>query len=185
MDMNPPRIQTARLDLMAATVEHLRAELASPEQLSALLGAVIPPGWPPGQYDRDAMEFFLARMTEAGAAAAGWYGWYAVQRSAPGHPATLVAAVGYFGPPTDDGTVEIGYSVVPRCRKQGHATEAVEALTARALAIPDVRRVVAEVHEDNAASITVLQRCGFLRVGTGRDPGHHRFERARPGPQAS
>jgi RimJ/RimL family protein N-acetyltransferase len=170
------RIHTPRLDLIAATVEHARAELEASEALGALLGAVVPPSWPPGHHDRDAMQFFLARLTEGGTPVIGWYGWYAALRAAEGRPATLVASGGYMGPPLADGTVEIGYSVVPEERGRGYATEIVRALVARALATSGVQRVVAEVHEENAASLGVMERCGFHRVGTGREPGHHRYQ---------
>jgi ribosomal-protein-alanine N-acetyltransferase len=173
---DPHRIHTPRLDLVAATVDHLRAELDAPERLGALLGVVVPPGWPPGFYDRDAMTFFHARLAEGGAGAVGWYGWYALLRAAEGRPATLVTGAGYFGPPLADGTVEIGYSAVPDHRGRGYTTEVVQALTARALAAPGVLRVVAEVHEENVASLKVMDRCGFHRIGAGRDPGHHRYQ---------
>jgi [ribosomal protein S5]-alanine N-acetyltransferase len=176
MNDDAHRIRTARLDLVATTVEHLRVELEAPEQLAALLGAVVPASWPPGFYDRDAMTFFHARLTEAGAAAVGWFGWYALLRATEGQAATLVAGAGYFGPPAADGTVEIGYSTAPEWRGQGYCAEIVTALTARALATEGVQRVVAEVHEENAASLKVLARCGFHRVGAGRDPGHHRYQ---------
>ena len=94
----------------------------------------------------------------------------------------LVAGAGYMGPPAD-GTVEIGYSVVPEERGRGYATEAVQVLIARALATEGVQRVVAEVHEENVASLKVMERCGFYRIGTGREPGHHRYQyrpRVRP-----
>ena len=176
MNDSTQRIHTPRLDLVAMTLEHLRAELEAPGQLGEMLSAAVPASWPPGLWDRDAMRFFHARMTERGPAVVGWYGWYAVLRAAEGRPATLVATGGYFGPPSDDGTVEIGYSSTVEWRGQGFATELVQALTARALASPSVQRVVAEVHEDNAASLTVMARNGFHRVGPGRDPGHHRYQ---------
>ena len=102
-------------------------------------------------------------------------------RAAEGRPATLVGGCGYFGPPADDGTVEIGYSVVPEHRRQGYAGECVEALTARALATPGVRWVVAEVHQDNAASVGVLRRCGFHWVSAGREAGYDRYARGAKG----
>jgi RimJ/RimL family protein N-acetyltransferase len=169
-------VRTARLELVPTTLEHLEAELHAPERLAALLGAVVPTGWPPGQYDRDAMQFFHAMLTERGVAAVGWYGWYGIRRATDDHPATLVAGGGYFGPPTADGVVEMGYSVVPDHRRQGYATELVQALTAHALGFTDVRRVVANVHGENVASVTVLERCGFRRIGAGRDPGHFLYE---------
>jgi ribosomal-protein-alanine N-acetyltransferase len=170
-------LRTARIDLIAMTPDHCRAELQAPARLGERLGVVVPASWPPGLHDRDAVTFFLARLTEGGAPAIGWYGWYAVLRAADGQAATLVASGGYFGPPTGDGTVEIGYSVAPEWRARGLASEIVEALVARAFATPGVRRVAAEAHEENSASRRVLARCGFRQVGTGREPGFLRHER--------
>jgi RimJ/RimL family protein N-acetyltransferase len=168
-------VTTARLRLVPATVEHLEVELHAPGRLSDLLGAIVPAGWPPGLYDRDAITFFHSRLTEAGPAAVGWYAWYAIRRATAGCPAVLVASGGYVGPPGSDGLVEIGYSVVPDYCGLGYATELVGALTKRALKLVGVRRVVAEADERNAASLKVLERCGFVRVGAGRETGHARF----------
>ena len=55
---------TNRLELIAATMGHVCAELEAPESLAALLHAWAEPGWPPGVYDRNAQEFFLNRLKE-------------------------------------------------------------------------------------------------------------------------
>jgi ribosomal-protein-alanine N-acetyltransferase len=172
-------LQTARLDLVAATVDHLAAELENPQRFADLIGAVVLPSWPPGEYDRHAISYFYERLVEGSASAAGWYVWYAIRRATADCPATLVAGGGYFGPPLPDGTVEIGYSVVPEWRRHGFATELVQALVQRAFDVPDVRRILAEAEVDNIASIGVLGRCGFRRMGTGREPHYDRFQRDR------
>ena len=132
-----------------------------------LLEAEVPSSWPPGEYDRFAIAYFRDRLIDGGEAVVPWYVWYAIRPAEPGTPATLVACGGYFGPPSADGTVEIGYSVVPEWRRHGYATELVQALIARAFAAPEVRRILAEADVENVASIGVLTRCGFRRVGTG------------------
>ena len=55
----------------------------------------------------------------------------------------MIGTCGFKGPPTDDGTVEIGYGVLPEFRRQGHATEAARGLIEHALAHPTVTRVKA------------------------------------------
>ena len=177
-----PTLRTARLDLIAATPEHLRVELESPTLLGEALGAAIPADWPPGVYDRDAMEFFRNRMLELGERSHGWFSWYAIRREEAGAPRMLVGAVGYLGPPSDDGSVEIGYSIASEARGQGYATEIIGALVGRALLDPAVRRVLAEAHESNTPSVRALERHGFTRVGPGRESGHARFERHREDP---
>lgn len=169
-------VGTRRLTLYAATLAHVRAELEHPDRLGLLLDAEVSPAWPPGEYDRDALEYFRARLEAGGADVVGWYGWYAVKEPDPEGPRTLVGAAGYLGPPDASGAVEIGYSVLPEWQRRGYATEIVEALVQRAFSQPGVRRVIAHTTLANVASATVLLRCGFRQVGAGTEPGGVRFE---------
>ncbi len=154
-------IETTRLILIPTTLEHLEVELNAPEQFGELLGAVAPASWPPGLYDRDAMQFFHVKLTEGGDAAVGWYGWYAIQKAVGNRPSVLVACGGYFGPPTADGLVEIGYSVAPEFRRRGFATELIAALVERAVQWIGVRRIAAETGADNIASRRCLKSAAF------------------------
>jgi ribosomal-protein-alanine N-acetyltransferase len=172
-------IRTDRLDLVAATLDHLEAELRSPPELARLLGASVPAGWPPGEYDRQAIEFFRSRLAED-RGSAGWYGWYAILRSSECHGGTVVGAGGYFGPPAADGTVEIGYSIVPEFQCRGFATELVRALVRRVISTPGVTRVIAHTSPDNIGSVKVLERCGFSVAGPGRESGSLQYVLLRP-----
>ncbi|MBK8596979.1 MAG: GNAT family N-acetyltransferase [Holophagales bacterium] len=165
---------TPRLSLVAATLRHVEAELTGPRSLALLLGAAVPASWPPGEYDRHAQEYFRDRLAAASPADAGWFGWYGITRTAPFASPTLVVAAGFVGPPGEDGTVETGYSVVPEARGLGYATEAVKALLAWALR-NGASRVIAHTTPANAASVTVLLRCGFVEDGPGEEPGTVRF----------
>ena len=162
-------LRTRRLDLIATTLEHIEAELARPSALGPLLGVAIPPGWPPGEYDRHALEYFHTQMLAGGPSVVGWWGWYAITRNSRGERDTLVAGAGYLGPPKD-GSVEIGYSVIPSARRQGYASELVSALVDHAFMDPSVHQVIAHTSDENAASTGVLLRSGFERVGPGSEP---------------
>ena len=169
-------LRTRRLELVAATLEHVLAELSGREALADLLQASVPSSWPPGEYDRDALEFFKGKLESAGAEERGWYNWYVLSLGTEGSRQSLVAGAGYLGPPSG-GTVEIGYSVVPEARGQGYATEIVEALVAHAFRNPSVRSVIAHAQDTNEASSSVLRRCGFQAAGTGPAAGSTRYER--------
>jgi RimJ/RimL family protein N-acetyltransferase len=169
-------INTRRLRLIAAQLAHLRTELDDPAQLGVLLDAEVPAGWPPGEYDRGAIAYFLSEYERRGPEAVGWYGWYAVRPADGSRVAQLVGAGGYFGPPTADGTVEIGYSIGDESRGCGYGTELALALTERALQHPRVRRVIAHTAADNPASHIVLQRAGFRCLGA-VESGKWRYER--------
>jgi [ribosomal protein S5]-alanine N-acetyltransferase len=179
MSDRPGALRTARLDVVPGTVAHYEDELADVTRLGARLRAQVPPGWPPGEYDRGAIEFFLARTREDGEAAAGWYSWYIVWRGGEGAPDTLAGAIGCLGPPRE-GTAEIGYSVVESFRGRGIATEAIAAMAGRLLAMPGVTRVIAHTAEGNAHSQGALRRAGFRDAGPGTQPGLRRFERIAP-----
>ena len=71
-----PSLDTPRLTLVPGTAALLRSELEGHAAFAALLAAEVPPSWPPGEYDRDAQEFFLAQLESGGDAAVGWFGWY-------------------------------------------------------------------------------------------------------------
>ncbi|HEY0777261.1 MAG TPA: GNAT family N-acetyltransferase, partial [Gemmatirosa sp.] len=157
------------------TRAHVEAELAGAGAFALLLAAEVPPSWPPGEYDEAAQRFFLDSLTRAGAAGVGWYGWYAVRQADAAAPATVVAGGGYFGPPTDAGEVELGYSVCPEWWGQGYATELASALAAHAARRPGVTRVLAHTSAANPASVRVLARSGFVPVGAGAAPGTLRF----------
>ncbi len=169
--MNEHVIRTKRLELVAATLKHVEAELEGPGALAALLGVPVPDGWPPGEYDRSALEYFRGQLQFA-PESVGWYGWYGIARGVdrPG----LVAAAGYLGPPRA-GLVEIGYSVVPEARGQGYAREIVSALVAHAFEQPSVLEVIAHTTDENLASRRVLLACGFEDVGPGAEPRSLRF----------
>ncbi len=172
--MTVTRIDSPRLSLVAATLGHVEAELAGPLHLAALLGADVPASWPPGEYDRNAQEYFRARLAAASPADAGWFGWYAIAAEPSFATPTLVAAAGFLGPPDADGTAEIGYSVIPEATGRGFATEAVRALGTWAVG-NGATRVIAHTTRANEASIAVLVHCGFVEDGPGAETGTIRF----------
>jgi RimJ/RimL family protein N-acetyltransferase len=173
-------LHTPRLTLVPATAAHVRAELEGRHTFAALLGAAVPAGWPPGEYDAAAQRYFVDRLTAAGAAGVGWFGWYGVRRADAAAPATVVAAGGYFGPPTDAGVVELGYSVCAEWRGRGFAAELAGALAAHAARQPGVTKVIAHTTAANPASLRVLARSGFVPAGAGTEPGALRFEYVVP-----
>jgi RimJ/RimL family protein N-acetyltransferase len=73
----------------------------------------------------------------------------------------VVGECGWFGPPADDGEVEISFGLAPSARRAGIGAQAVRQL--RAWAVDQGARVVrAEVLPGNAASFALLQSLGFI-----------------------
>lgn len=170
-------ILTTRLDLVAATTVVVRAALAGPRHLETLVGATVPVSWPPMYLDTAALEFTLARLEED-PNQAEWWLHFAVLRG-DSAARTLVGTCGYTGPPSTDGTVEVGYSIVEDHQRNGYATEAVRGMVSHAFALPAVRRVIADTLPELEASIGVVLKCGFRPAGQGSGPGVIRFELTR------
>ncbi|WP_160311559.1 GNAT family N-acetyltransferase [Streptacidiphilus melanogenes] len=141
---------------MLLTTPRLRLCLAPPPfDPSGFEWVVEAPG--PGVWE-------LAGIT-ARAAEVGWYvppwGLFVIVRGADDQ---AIGGIGFHGPPTATGEVEIGYELAPTARGAGYATEAVRALAALALEHAEVGAVTARTAPSNSASQAVLLRAGFARV---------------------
>jgi ribosomal-protein-alanine N-acetyltransferase len=93
-----------------------------------------------------------------------------VIRREPGQPAEAIGYVNFHAGPSEDGMVEIGYTILPRWRRRGYATEAARAALGWALGDARVRTLRASVAPDNEASRRLVTSLGFLQVGEQMDP---------------
>lgn len=168
-------IETERLVLLPATVQTLRAEARRDlATLASLLSVAPPEQWPPGLYDDDAIAYFL-EQAEQNPGRAPWHAFYLILK----RERVLVGTGGFVSPPDKAGSVELGYSIVDAHRRHGYASEAVAGMVARAFSELQVRRVIAHTYPDLVASIGVLEKNGFKRVGAGAEAGTVRYERRR------
>jgi [ribosomal protein S5]-alanine N-acetyltransferase len=95
----------------------------------------------------------------------------------------MIGNVGFHGEPGvnavgNPDAVEIGYSIEPEHRRQGYATEAVQALLDWARA-EGITHFVASVAPDNEPSLAIIRTLGFVRTGehVDREDGlEHVFE---------
>ena len=166
-------LRTERLTLVALTPELARTALDDMLEFGRMLGARVPKTWPGADFAR-----MLPRLAEG----------FERESSEPTRlivhsaEATLVGETGFHGPPDGTGTVEVGYSIVPAYRGMGFATEATRALIQHALVRPEVRRIVAECHEDNAPSLRVLEKLRMRRTGSAGDTLRFEIRRAEEEP---
>lgn len=170
-------LRTERLQLVAVTLELARAELADARRLAKLLGAHVPPSWPPPLNDEHTQRWTVEALS-AHPDQAGWFAWYFLQREHK--ELRLIGCGGFTGPPSPEGTVELGYAIVPECHRFGFAPEAVRALVAWAFAHREVRRVTAQTLPALRPSIRVLEKCGFALVGAGAEQGAIAYALERP-----
>jgi ribosomal-protein-alanine N-acetyltransferase len=150
------RLRTQRLELRPLPPAAADALPGDRDAAALVIGAAIPPEWPLA----DLVEV-LPLQAEAGPAEAHFRIWVILELDT----STVVGDVGFLGPPGPEGTIELGYSIIPARRRRGYATEAGRALVAWALRQPEVSAIVAGCDRHNAASKRTLQRLGFSLTG--------------------
>jgi len=64
----------------------------------------------------------------------------------------------------EDGSVQIGYRVIPSARGKGYCTEAVRSLVNHLQREAGVERVTAEANPGNKPSLRVLEKLGFRKI---------------------
>jgi RimJ/RimL family protein N-acetyltransferase len=162
-----PTIESERVDLVSLGPEFLDALLSERrDEASEVLGAAIPDDWP-DPHDRGFLELRLRQM-----------------RSDPSSQTFLVRAVvlrddgrrmighaGFHGPPGVNGprrpgALEVGYTIFEPFRGHGYAREAAFALMDWADRERGISHFVASVAPDNAPSLAIVRRLGFVQTGT-------------------
>jgi RimJ/RimL family protein N-acetyltransferase len=178
--MNIPilTITTNRLELIAATAPMVHAEMYHRLQFAQILHARVPGSWPP-ELNSEATMAFSLRQLEQSPDENGWWVWYFVLCYGNAQSRVLIGNGGFKGRPAPDGTVQIGYSMMPLFQKSGYATEAVAGLVDWAFAHAEVVRIVAETVPELYPSIRVLEKNGFVPIGNGSEDGIMRFELTR------
>jgi [ribosomal protein S5]-alanine N-acetyltransferase len=167
------RILTPRLELVAATLKIVSADLHCREELPNLLNAEISDQWPPPLLDVAAMLSVKEALTTNGDPQ-GWTTHYVIEKDAR----MLIGICGFKTAP-QNGSVEFGYTIVPQYQRRGLGTEIVAALTAWAFEHDDVECVFAETLPDLIASQRVLHKNGFTRAQIASAADVIRFERRR------
>lgn len=121
--LTPERLVTERLELAAATLDLIHAELRSREALGAGLRARIPESWPPSRNDESFLRDVLERLS-GDRSQRGWWFWYLVDKVSR----EALGIAGFEGPPGEDGRVETFSSMLPEHGGEGYAEEALAAL---------------------------------------------------------
>ena len=80
----------------------------------------------------------------------------------------VIGHSGFHGPPEDVGRAEIGYNVLEPYRRNGYATETVQALVDWARRQGE-KVVYASISPQNSASVGVVKKLGFRHTGVQDD----------------
>jgi RimJ/RimL family protein N-acetyltransferase len=82
----------------------------------------------------------------------------------------IVGMIGFKSHPDSNGSVEIGYGIVPSQQGRGFATQAVDLLVGEGFSKAEIQTIVAYTVPMNSASGRVLEKNQFVRDGSKIDP---------------
>lgn len=136
----------------------------TPEDVAALTGPRLA-SWAvdyPTEQDVEIAGMLTSGQFAYASAEQQWGPWIVTENE------LAVGGAGFHGPPSPDGSAEIGYHLCPSYRGRGIATEVV-ALLADMARSGGVTRLTAGTEASNLPSQRVLERSGFARTDDSGD----------------
>lgn len=103
---------------------------------------------------------FIQKVVES-VAAGGSYYWAMLTNDSP----CLIGTICLWNISEDRRSADIGYELLPDYQGRGFMQEAVEAVLQFGFEQAGFKKIYAETHEENAASIRLLLRNGFRKEG--------------------
>ena len=82
----------------------------------------------------------------------------------------IVGSTSFHGPPDEKGMMEIGLGIHVNFQRRGYATETLTGMWSWVIDQPGVESLRYTVAPDNEASVAVIKKFGFERVGQQIDP---------------
>jgi ribosomal-protein-alanine N-acetyltransferase len=152
------RFDTKRVMVIPFTAERMKQAIHDKEKLAESLHIHIPDDWP----HPDLVEA-LPIVYEKTRLQSNEMVWNALAIDRETN--SLIGDVGFKGGPDASGAVDIGYSIVPAYQGRGYATEIAQAAVDWVKRQPGVKQITAKCDMENKASVRVLEKSGFVRVG--------------------
>jgi ribosomal-protein-alanine N-acetyltransferase len=159
-------LETARLAWIPWTLETMDAFIEGrPGVAARVWNAAVPHDFPNGPY-RENLPYFRQVLASSRAGLDG----VIIERE----HRTVIGGMGFRTPSAAFEALgllracpalEIGFGILADYWNRGYATEMARVLVSHVLA-GEAAQVVAESEEDNAASIRVLEKAGFHRIGS-------------------
>ena len=164
-DDSEEMIATHQLELHHICVDDLLSLFESPEDVS------IYEGQPYGNPHRVLMDEsgplrWRVPQVKLNPSVNKWFVRWMVEKTSR----EIVGSISFHGPPDEAGMMEIGLGVHPDFHRRGHATEALTGMWSWVVEQPGVELLRYTVAPDNFASVALVKKFGFVRVGQQIDP---------------
>ncbi len=163
--MNVPAIRTARLELVSLSPAFIEALLAGQcAGADTEAGLILADGWPDEHDSR-----FLRRRLEQMRQDPESQQWLARAIVLRGPERLMIGHVGFHGLAETVGRAEMGYTVMPKFRRQGYAVEAAEGMMEWARREHGIKRFFVAIGPDNRPSLAMAAKMGFTKIGEQMD----------------
>lgn len=161
-----PTIVTSRLELVSISPSFLEALLAGRPFIAEGIGRLsLPRGWP-DEHDERLLQVRLQDMRDDPDTQLWLLRAMVIRRD---RLRPMVGHIGFHGSPKD-GSLELGYTVMPQYRRQGYAREAALGMMDWAAREHAVNRFLVSISPDNEPSLALADKMGFKRIGEQIDP---------------
>ena len=164
-DVAEEMIATPRLELHHICVDDLLSLFESPEDVSIYEGK---PYSNPHRILMDESGPLRWRVPQvrSNPLVNKWFVRWMVEKSTR----EIVGSVSFHGPPDEQGMMEIGLGVHSNFQRRGYAVEALTGMWSWVVEQPGVELLRYTVAPDNLASVALVEKFGFERVGQQIDP---------------
>ena len=158
-------ISTPRLELHHICVDDLMSLFDSPEDVSIYVGK---PYTNPHRILMDGSGPLRWRVPQVKSdpSVNKWFIRWMVEKETR----EIVGSTSFHGPPDEKGMMEIGLGVHNDFQRRGYATEALTGMWSWVVDQPGVELLRYTVDPNNEASVAVIKKFGFERVGQQIDP---------------
>jgi ribosomal-protein-alanine N-acetyltransferase len=153
-----PTIETVRLHMIPFTPERMKLAISDKAKLAEICNVQVPDDWP--QADLAEALPTMIEQAENEPIPADWNGIIINKDDR-----TIIGDMGLKGGPNEEGSADVGYSIIPEYRNHGYATEMLRGLISWAFIDKDIKVITADCLDDNIGSIRVLEKAGLHRVG--------------------
>jgi [ribosomal protein S5]-alanine N-acetyltransferase len=151
-----PILYTNRLKLIPLTSYHLSIGVENKDLMDTQLG-LIPTGIPLSDNIRRSFQIRLYRIIEDQKSWLYYTFWQIVLLENN----CAIGEIGFNGPPTFNGELEVGYYIDSIYQNKGYMTEALKEIIHWSFTNPCIKYIKARTAKDNFASQRVLQKAGL------------------------
>jgi RimJ/RimL family protein N-acetyltransferase len=164
-DVSEARIATPRLELHLICVDDLLSLFDSPEDVSIYEGKSFTN---PHRIlmDESGPLRWRVPQVKSDPAVNKWFVRWIVEKETQ----EIVGSTSFHGPPDVQGMMEIGLGIHVNFQRRGYATETLTGMWSWVIDQPGVDLLRYTVAPDNEASVAVIKKFGFERVGQQIDP---------------